>query len=59
MMATPRKTRDKCVCDWPDECDGSGILNCEGCGGDTCICVCDGERECAGCDACRPREQAS
>jgi hypothetical protein len=38
--------RMKCICDWPDTCGGVGILFCDGCGGDTCVCTCGGEMEC-------------
>lgn len=41
-----------CMCDWPDNCGGSGVLNCEGCGGDQCVCRCGGEMSCDSCDAC-------
>lgn len=41
-----------CMCIWPDECGGTGILYCKGCGGDQCICKCCGERECGGCFWC-------
>lgn len=42
----------KCMCDWPDDCGGSGVLMCDGCGGDTCVCRCGGEEECPGCVLC-------
>lgn len=44
-----------CMCDWDDECDGSGVLHCLGCGGDQCVCaVCfgNGELSCEGCAQC-------
>ena len=28
-----------CICDWPDECSGLGIIECDGCGGDLCVCA--------------------
>lgn len=43
-----------CICDWPDGCGGIGMLYCEGCGGDLCVCLCGGESECYGCEECRP-----
>lgn len=37
-----------CICEWPDQCDGGGMLHCEGCGG---------ECECGGCEMCeRPND---
>lgn len=45
----------ECICDWPAECDGSGHVSCEGCGGDQCVCAAcfgQGEDECPGCDNC-------
>ncbi len=42
-----------CLCDWPDHCDGLGVLQCNGCGGDFCLCECGGEAECGGCTECR------
>ena len=41
-----------CMCDWPEECNGLGIIYCDGCGGDLCICSCAGEMECHGCENC-------
>jgi hypothetical protein len=41
-----------CMCEWPDGCGGVGMLYCEGCGGDQCVCTCGGECECFGCDEC-------
>jgi hypothetical protein len=46
----------ECICEFPAECDGSGIVQCEGCGGDQCVCACcfgNGETTCEGCDECR------
>lgn len=43
---------DDCRCDWPDVCDGTGMVVCQGCGGDFCVCACGGEWECPGCDEC-------
>lgn len=46
----------RCMCDFPDECIGDGILACSGCGGDLCVCrACfgHGETECPGCLMCR------
>ena len=42
------------MCDFDDECSGTGILHCLGCGGDLCVCRCGGESECYGCDMCEP-----
>ena len=41
-----------CMCDFPPECDGSGMVECDGCGGDACVCICGGEIECCGCPEC-------
>ena len=41
-----------CICDWPTDCRGLGAIQCEGCGGDLCICRCGGEMDCPGCDYC-------
>lgn len=41
-----------CMCDYPESCGGSGALQCDGCGGDLCICVCGGEIDCHGCEDC-------
>lgn len=53
----PLRYRNRCVCDWPKardavKCNGTGVQHCAGCGGDQCVCVCGGERECPGCAAC-------
>lgn len=52
----PRVARRACVCDWPadERCNGAGVVSCEGCGGDLCVCVCGGSRDCGGCEACEP-----
>lgn len=50
---------DGCICDFPPTCDGNGVLACEGCGGDFCVCgVCNGhgEVECPGCSDCLDRD---
>ena len=49
-----KSTASRCICDWPaaDDCDGLGVLTCEGCGGDQCVCRCGGTRDCPGCAAC-------
>lgn len=49
--------RSDCMCEWPDECDGTGVLHCEGCGGDLCVCVCGGECDCDGCEVCEAWER--
>lgn len=41
-----------CICEWPDGCGGLGVIYCDGCGGDQCVCQCGGECECYGCDEC-------
>ena len=41
-----------CICEFPSGCDGLGVLICDGCGGDLCVCTCGGERECPGCEEC-------
>lgn len=43
---------DACICEFADECGGTGVLECEGCGGDLCVCGCGGEVDCYGCDEC-------
>lgn len=47
---------DDCMCDFPPTCDGSGMLDCLGCGGDLCVCICGGEFECFGCADCSDSE---
>lgn len=45
----------KCICDFPDECQGFGLVECEGCGGDLCVCAkchSQGTTTCGGCDNC-------
>jgi hypothetical protein len=41
-----------CICHFPAECGGLGVLLCMGCGGDQCVCECGGEVECWGCPQC-------
>jgi hypothetical protein len=41
-----------CNCDFDYGCDGYGMLQCSGCGGEVCVCTCGGERPCGGCSAC-------
>ena len=44
----------RCICEWPPTCGGTGVLTCDGCGGDICVCaVCygHGEMDCDGCVA--------
>ena len=42
-----------CICDFPlESCGGLGVIYCEGCGGDLCVCICGGEIECSGCAEC-------
>lgn len=41
-----------CMCTF-NGCAGTGVAHCSPpCGGDLCVCVCGGEAECDGCDAC-------
>lgn len=40
------------MCEFPETCGGLGVLICDGCGGDTCVCHCGGEAECPGCPEC-------
>lgn len=42
-----------CMCEWPEGCGGLGVVFCDGCGGDLCVCQCGGEMECDGCDECQ------
>ncbi len=42
-----------CICIWSEDCGGTGSLQCEGCGGDQCVCECSGEMECPGCEMCQ------
>jgi hypothetical protein len=41
-----------CICDFPKDCAGLGVLFCDGCGGDLCVCRCGGEMDCPGCECC-------
>lgn len=44
-----------CICEFGDECFGSGVIHCDGCGGDSCVCAAcfgNGEISCDGCDYC-------
>lgn len=43
---------ERCICEWPDSCGGTGEMECEGCGGDQCVCHCGGVYPCFGCPAC-------
>jgi hypothetical protein len=47
---------DDCLCDFPEDCGGTGMLQCQGCGGDFCVCLCSGEMECFGCAECPDRD---
>lgn len=45
----------KCICEFPIDCGGLGVICCAGCGGDQCVCAaCDGagQMACDGCDYC-------
>lgn len=46
----------RCMCGWPVNCGGSGVMHCIGCGGDLCVCRCGGEGDCPGCEYCDPRD---
>lgn len=41
-----------CICDFQRTCCGTGMLLCDTCGGDFCVCPCGGQRECPGCPDC-------
>lgn len=41
-----------CICEWRGGCSGVGMLECTGCGGDLCVCLCGGEQDCDGCEDC-------
>lgn len=42
-----------CMCEWQTSCHGTGLVECSGCGGDQCICVCAGHAiDCPGCSEC-------
>ena len=43
---------EECMCEFPDTCGGTGWLDCDGCGGDICVCICGGGCECPGCEEC-------
>jgi hypothetical protein len=48
-----------CICEWETSCGGTGLVRCEGCGGDFCVCAdCNGngEMECPGCSDCPAEE---
>ena len=47
----------RCICDWPSDCGGLGMLLCDGCGGDLCVCRCGGELECYGCERCEGADE--
>jgi hypothetical protein len=47
----------ECVCEFDlEDCGGTGVIECEGCGGDQCVCSCGGEIACPGCDLCEEHE---
>lgn len=50
----PEETPDlePCMCIWRRSCYGTGMIECRGCGGDNCICLCGGEMDCDGCRDC-------
>jgi hypothetical protein len=51
---------DGCNCTFDDECSGTGAVYCSPpCGGDLCICDCGGDRDCPGCEWCRPVEDGA
>lgn len=42
-----------CMCEYPASCGGTGVVTCDGCGGDQCVCRCGGELgQCPGCAEC-------
>ncbi len=43
------------ICDWADECDGSGSIKCE-CDCEHCQEDINHREECIGCDNCMPEE---
>jgi hypothetical protein len=46
-----------CVCEFPDECDGTGTLQCEWAdAGDECECECGCRMPCPGCDECEDED---
>lgn len=45
-----------CICVFPSDCGGLGMLLCDGCGGDLCVCHCGGQMDCEGCDRCSDRD---
>ena len=50
----------RCICDFPDTCEGFGMLHCRGCGGDQCVCAAcfgHGEMDCDGCEDCRENDE--
>ena len=55
QTALPSQTRPgshNCICEWSIHCGGSGILICEGCGVNQCVCRCGGMMPCYGCPWC-------
>lgn len=50
--------RTLCGCEFPDQCNGSGFLECDGCGGDICVCKCGGMTICPGCEYCEDADFA-
>lgn len=45
----------ECMCEFPSHCGGGGMLECDGRGGDLCVCAaCYGQGliECPGCSEC-------
>lgn len=40
-----------CICRFPTACGGLGIVFCDGCGGDLCVCPCGGQMDCD-CEMC-------
>lgn len=41
-----------CMCEFAAGCGGLGVVHCNGCGGDLCVCACGGEIDCDGCEDC-------
>jgi hypothetical protein len=53
-----RPASPTCLCEWPRSCGGSGLLICDGCGGESCVCLCGGQQLCPGCAECDEEREA-
>lgn len=59
MKQNDDPAREGCICEYPESCGGMGFLECEGCGGEFCVCgACDGYgcEDCPGCEECDDEE---